>query len=1231
VSEPINIENKNNIVLSISAFEQGTHETSDFLDLAYSVNNGAYVTLPNWQGKGDSSHTLIDDFTHADLNVDIPAGDTLTIKVSMRNGASSEYIRFDNVKVTFDGEIDGGSDSGGNDGEPAEDTTITDACFNCPDLTKINQASDYIDNQYYETVFDALANEQDGSTIKSSINQSISIGHQKLSYSEAWTALTQTDEDPLNQDNVILFYRGTSLAKFSNGSGTQSSDPDNWNREHVWAKSHGFPSGSAHAYSDIHHLRPTDISVNSSRGNLDFDYSDSPLGEAPENRVDSDSFEPRDAVKGDVARIVFYMDTRYEGFDGSTPDLQVVNNLTSVGQAKLGKLCALLAWNEQDPVDDFERERNNTIYEFQGNRNPYIDHPEWISAVYNLSCEDNSTDPDPVEPDPTDPVPPVEPDPSEPSSDANLFISEYIEGSSFNKAVEIYNPTAEIVDLSTVQFKLYSNGSDSQTASYQLTGVLPPNQVVVLGHPQISEETDLFNQVDYFSNAVNFNGDDYIELTINGNIVDSAGHYGVKQSWGANTTLIRKTYINHGDTNRNDTFDVNDEWESHSSNTFTFIGAHVVDDIPSVDEPTIPTIGACEESAHLINQIQGSTNISPLVGQTVTIEGVVTSVVPSLNGYFVQEELIDQDNNKTTSEALFVFDENSSSLPEVGQTIRVQGAIKEQFERTQLTVTADVNWLDCGVGVITAATSAQMPATSTTSWENLEGMLVMFDQPLQVTDTYNLARFGQLSLSNGRLIKPTNMFTPNSPQAIQLAEENMRNILLLDDKNNAQNPETVPFPNGSLAYNNTIRLGDRVNNLVGIVDYSYGSYRILPTQPVNFETTNPRTNTTTHENNEEKLKVVGFNVLNYFNGDGSGNGFPTARGANTLEEFERQSTKIVSALTQINADIVGLMELENDGFGSESAIAELTNRINTALGEGTYQYVSVEQPGIGNDEITVGLLYKTDTVTLAGDAVTTDQGPFDYGNRQPLAQTFTSQHSGESFTVVVNHFKSKGSCSSATGLNADLNDGQGCWNELRKQAAQGLHNWLETKPTDTTDSDILIIGDLNAYAKEDPITMLETLGYSNVVTAHEGINAYSYSFGGEMGSLDHALASPSLNTQIVDTYVWHINADEPRAFDYNTENKSTNQLNDYYGSSAYRASDHDPIIVTIALNSEAQLVGDFDNDLDIDSNDLIAFMLMLRGSEPLDIAFDFNADGIVNRLDIRGLMTLCTRVRCATE
>ncbi|NQZ07427.1 MAG: endonuclease, partial [Algicola sp.] len=239
----------------------------------------------------------------------------------------------------------------------------------------------YSYNSYY-----ANATGQTGNNLKSALNGIIQQGHTKLSYTPGvWDALSFTDEDPNNSSNVLLIYKGNSINKATRAG--QSSSQDAWNREHVWAKSHGFPSSGQWAYTDIHHLRPSDVSINSSRGNKDFDNGGTAISEAPENRTDSDSFEPRDEVKGDVARMVFYMDVRYEGSDSSgTPDLEIADYVGTGSQALLGKLCTLVAWHRADNVSAQEVRRNGRIHQVQGNRNPFIDNPDWVETLYGDSC-----------------------------------------------------------------------------------------------------------------------------------------------------------------------------------------------------------------------------------------------------------------------------------------------------------------------------------------------------------------------------------------------------------------------------------------------------------------------------------------------------------------------------------------------------------------------------------------------------------------------------------------------------------------------------------------------------------------------------------------------------------------------------------------------------------------------------------------------------------------------------
>lgn len=230
---------------------------------------------------------------------------------------------------------------------------------------------DALDDTYYQ---DALG--KSGTALKGALHTIIS-DQTKLSYSQVWDALKATDEDPANSSNVILLYTGRSEAKSDNGGNVGQ-----WNREHVWAKSHGDFGTATGPGTDIHHLRPEDVSVNSTRGNKDFDNGGTELGDAPGNYTDGDSFEPRDAVKGDVARMILYMAVRYEG-DDSFADLEPNDSVSNGSAPNIGRLSVLKTWSEQDPPDSFEQRRNDVIFDdFQHNRNPFIDHPEWVEAIW---------------------------------------------------------------------------------------------------------------------------------------------------------------------------------------------------------------------------------------------------------------------------------------------------------------------------------------------------------------------------------------------------------------------------------------------------------------------------------------------------------------------------------------------------------------------------------------------------------------------------------------------------------------------------------------------------------------------------------------------------------------------------------------------------------------------------------------------------------------------------------
>ena len=562
-----------------------------------------------------------------------------------------------------------------------------------------------------------------------------------------------------------------------------------------------------------------------------------------------------------------------------------------------------------------------------------------------------------------------------------------------------------------------------------------------------------------------------------------------------------------------------------------------------------------------IHAVQGPGATSPDVGLEVTVRGVVTASFQAANGlggFFVQEEDADQDTNPLTSEGIFVY-EPSAAAGSAGSLVTVKGTVAELNGLTQLAapVTVTVE----GTAPLPAVTNVALPMASLTAFEPFEGMRVNFPQTLYVTEHYELGDFGELVVSSGGVLpNPTNVVAPGAPaQAQALANE--LNRLTVDDGRALSDPDPTPYLFGSTTEDKTLRIGDTATSLEGVLTYKFGAYTLEPTVAPAFVRANPRTPPPARNGN---VRVASSNVLNYFNGNGAGGGFPTSRGADSAAEFTRQRAHIIASLVAADADVVGLVEIENDGFGASSAIQDLVNGLNAALPPGA-GYAVVNLGGtVGTDEITCGFIYKPSRVTPLGAAAVNTNSLF---NRPPIAQTFTLA-TGAAFTVCVNHFKSK-SVGSASGLNADQNDGQGAWNDLRKQQAAALAAWLQTNPTGSADPDKLIVGDLNAYAKEDPITILLGAGYVNAVELFEGVGGYSYVFDGEVGHLDHILTTPSLVPQVTGAHTWHNNSPEPLVLDYNLEGKSVAQqavnngaLND--GNTPWRASDHDIVLIDLA-------------------------------------------------------------------
>jgi predicted extracellular nuclease len=595
-----------------------------------------------------------------------------------------------------------------------------------------------------------------------------------------------------------------------------------------------------------------------------------------------------------------------------------------------------------------------------------------------------------------------------------------------------------------------------------------------------------------------------------------------------------------------------------------------------------------------IYDIQGSGASAAITGD-VSTQGVVVGDFEGssgLQGFYLQDATGDGDSQ--TSDGIFVFTGAADTVT-AGQLVRVTGFARERFNLTAINGANNNNApvtdiVDCGTGSV-AATDVLMPFPTTDYLERFEGMLVRFPQALVISEYFNYDRFGEIVLGlpldgETRFFTPTSVVEPGAPAQDRAEEYSLRRITL-DDGLGIQNPSFTRHPNGeAFSLSNRFRGGDKVQDAVGVLSFDFSLYRIQPTEPASYIPVNPRPGAPADVGG--RLTVASFNTLNFFITPDypSGNPLDNACGpANDVEcrghdfdqpdEFSRQRDKLLDALVGLDADVVGLNELENstgvDPLGDPSG---LVPGLNDLLGAGTYDHIDTGV--IGTDAIKVGLIYKPDVILPVGGFETLDSNDdprfLDDKNRPALAQTFEEIATGARFTVVVNHLKSKGSDCNDVG-DPDTGDGQGNCNLTREAAAQAMVDWLATDPTGSGDPDFLITGDLNSYAREDPIDAVlagsdDVLGtgddYTNLIERFGGLFAYSFVFDGQAGYLDHALSSTSLTGQVTGAAEWHINADEPDILDYDTSFKSDAQ-DALYEPNAYRSSDHDPVIVGLDL------------------------------------------------------------------
>jgi predicted extracellular nuclease len=593
---------------------------------------------------------------------------------------------------------------------------------------------------------------------------------------------------------------------------------------------------------------------------------------------------------------------------------------------------------------------------------------------------------------------------------------------------------------------------------------------------------------------------------------------------------------------------------------------------PEIGPNGVPVVGEgpleCGRLAASIHGIQGNQAMSALVGENVEVEARISAkFIDGLGGFYLVSEPGGEDADAATSEGIFVRRAEPLDWP-VGSKVRVRATVAElgAAPDSQTALIEVSQLIRCEDKSRVVAPRAVTAAGSVPSdWERHEGERIVVVGPVSLVGNEELLRHGTLMVSfDGRDYAPTERHIPGQ-DALALANANMASRLTLDDARLDEFPKKLWHLPAALTPETPYRVDSQVGGIDGVLEQRDGEYRVQLVAPIGSVVQAPRP--TQIPTVDGDLRVASFNVLNFFNGDGQGGGFPTERGARNIEAFNRQSAKIVAALDALDADIVALMEVENDGYSDQSAVAELVRKLNKARGpdRGDYAFVQPAAERIGKDQIAVALIYRKSRVQPRGEAAFTTEGPFATWSRPPLAQQFAA---GElDFIVVANHFKSKG-CQDADGMDQDQEDGQDCFNAKRVESARVLGDWLATDPLKAGHDRMLLVGDLNAYGNEDPVRHLVNRGFVDVVATHMSEPAYSYVFRGNSGRLDHALASASLAAHIGGAAEWHINADESPGFEYDEPDYDRGALKTRYRPDVYRSSDHDPLLLGLRLKRQ---------------------------------------------------------------
>ncbi|MGO3649096.1 ExeM/NucH family extracellular endonuclease [Agrococcus casei] len=771
-------------------------------------------------------------------------------------------------------------------------------------------------------------------------------------------------------------------------------------------------------------------------------------------------------------------------------------------------------------------------------------------------------------------------------------------GAKFNQDfIELYNLSDAEVSLDGVSVSYYSS-SGNLGASTELTGSLQPGEHYLVGAAYGANRDLPAFEADATFNAAMSGSKGSVEIASGDTVIDLVG-------WG--DAALFEGAPAHGTSNSVSVARVDPASDTDDNSVDFATGEPTPQGLaedgteePPVDPPADPETAT-------ISEIQGEGAETPFMDQPVITQGIVTAVYTgqgSKNGFNIQEPGVVDIASHTASTGVFVYGSSHAERVQIGDSVEVHGTATEYYDVTQIEASS-VTALGESLGEATAVELAEWP-TEEEVRELFEGMLLAPQGTYTVSNNYALNQYGEVGLAFGdsALVQPTEVGAPGSDAAYAQAEANAAASVLLDDgqtwdymSNDAAKDSPLPY----LTLETPVTIGAVAAFTDGVVlDYSHGTWRFQPTQPVHGTENAPVAFSDVREQAPEDvggdITIGTFNVLNYFttlgdteagceayedrDGNPIATDYCTPRGAYDAENFERQQAKIVTAINTLDASVVALEEIEDSSdFGNDrdASIEHLVGELNAAADEDRWAFVPSPEwiPATGDDVIRTGYIYKPAEVSyIEGSAELLDDAAFENA-RAPFAALFAPADealSGNEFLVIANHFKSKGGSGDGDNANRDDELGPahavGGWNGDRVRQAEAVVEFADTLEQQHGTDLVFITGDLNSYAQEDPVTTILNAGYTNLTA---GGPEYSYAFGGMVGSLDHVLASEAATALVTGADLWTINAYEPVALEYSRHNYNVAQL---YAADQFRSSDHNPALVGVSFAEDDDIEAD---------------------------------------------------------